>query len=93
MRIAVKMERRFCVGISGVDCFYNHPQGTHVAANCCWPLCSILFVSLDQLADGRVIIPQSYAFSGAARICPKRFNDLRGDAFGRCDLFGRASDS
>ena len=44
-------------------------------------------VSLDQLADGRVIIAKFQALSAAARIGPKRFDDLRGDALCSSNLF------
>jgi hypothetical protein len=34
-----------------------------------------------------MIIAEFEAFGTPACICPKRFNDLSGDAFGGCDFF------
>ena len=56
MRFAVKIDVGLMSGISGVNGFYDHSQRTHVAANCCWTLRRTCSISLDQLADGRVIV-------------------------------------
>jgi len=46
-----------------------------------------LLVSLDHLADGRMIIAQFEALRTSACICPKRLNYLRRDAFRCCNFF------
>jgi hypothetical protein len=55
----------------------------------------VVFVTLDKLANGCVIIPQFQAVSTSTGVCPERFDYLRCDSFCRGDFLcsGAAKDN